>query len=103
MAIDLTGSSARQALIARDRVSTQSSNGGAAPVTSSNTRTAPQDTVELSETAKVLKAADAKIANTPDVDTDKVARIKAALDNGSYSIDSQRVAEKMMSFESLME
>ena len=103
MAIDLTGSSARQALIARDRVSTQPSNGGAAPVTNTSTRTVSQDTVELSQTAKVLKAADATIANTPDVDSDKVARIKAALDNGSYTIDSQRVAEKMMSFEALME
>jgi negative regulator of flagellin synthesis FlgM len=101
MVIDLNSSSAQQALTAREKVSTQRSN-GAAPATSTPVTPVRQDTVELSDTARALKAADAQIANTPDVDSDKVARIKAAIDDGSYSIDAERVAEKMINFESMM-
>ena len=101
MVIDLNSSSAQQALTAREKVSTQRSN-GAAPATSTPIAPVQKDTVELSDTARALKAAAAQIANTPDVDSEKVARIKAAIDNGSYTIDAERVAGKMIDFESQM-
>ena len=102
MVIDLNSSSSHQALSAREKVSTQRSNGGAAPVTNAPAKQAPKYTVELSDTAKALKAADATIANTPDVNSDRVAQIKAAIEDGSYSVNSGRVAEKILSFESLL-
>lgn len=97
MVIDLTSSSSHQTL-ARDKVSTQktASSATAAPV-----KQAPaKDTLELSDTALAMKAADAKLANTPDVDSDRVAAIKAAIEEGSYQPDYQRVAERLVSFES---
>ena len=63
MVIDLNSSSAQQALTAREKVSTQRSN-GAAPATSTPIAPVQKDTVELSDTARALKAADAQIANT---------------------------------------
>ncbi|SIS46673.1 flagellar biosynthesis anti-sigma factor FlgM [Neptunomonas antarctica] len=103
MAIDLNSSFSQQALNGRDKVSTQKTNGSAEPTTSTPTRPVQKDTVELSDTVKVMQAADAKIANTPDVDSDRVASLKAAIDNGTYQVDAQSVADKIISFESSLE
>ncbi|BBB28638.1 flagellar biosynthesis anti-sigma factor FlgM [Neptunomonas japonica] len=103
MAIDLNSSLSQQAMTAREKVSTQKSNGSAAPVTHTSAKAIQKDTVELSDTVKVMQAADAKIANTPDVDSERVASIKAAIDSGSYKIDAQQVAEKMIDFDAMME
>jgi negative regulator of flagellin synthesis FlgM len=103
MAIDLNSSFSQQALNGREKVSTQKTNGSAEPAKDTPVRPVQKDTVELSDTVKVMQAADAKIANTPDVDSDRVASLKAAIDSGTYQIDAQRVADKIISFEESME
>lgn len=103
MAIDLNSSFSQQAMSAREKVSTQRNNGGAASVTNTPARQIQKDTVELSDTVKVMQAADAKIANTPDINSERVASLKAAIDSGSYKVDAERVAEKMIDFDSLLE
>ncbi|RVU30235.1 MULTISPECIES: flagellar biosynthesis anti-sigma factor FlgM [Neptunomonas] len=101
MVIDLNSSASQTAISARDKVSTQKGNGGAAARTdAAPAKSAPRDTVQLSDTAKALKSIDAKLSNTPEVNSEKVARIKAAIEDGSYNVDAQRVAEKILSFES---
>lgn len=103
MVIDLTGSSSQQALAARDKVSTQKSSGEAAPVvTNAPAKQAPKDTVELSKEAKAIASAKSSIADSPDVDSDKVSRLKAAIESGSYQVDSQKVAQKMFNLESML-
>ena len=54
----------------------------------------------MSKTAQALKIADAKIANSPDVDTDRIASIKSAIADGSYAIDYTSTANKLLSIES---
>lgn len=104
MVIDLTSSSSQQAMHAREKVSAQRTNSGAAaPASPTPAKPVSRDTVELSDTAKVLKNADAKLANTPEVNAERVAELKAAIDNGSYQIDARRVAEKMTGLESLLD
>ncbi len=97
MVIDLTSTSSQS--MTRGKVSTQRTEGAetpAAPVKA----TGSKDTFELSKTAQALKNADAKIANSPDVDAQRVADIKAAIADGSYSIDYTSVADKLLNFES---
>lgn len=103
MAIDLNSAFSQQAMKGREKVSTQRNDGGAASVTNNTpAKVIQKDTVELSDTVKVMQAADAKIANTPDIDSQRVATLKAAIDNGSYKIDSERIAEKMINFDSIL-
>ncbi len=102
MVIDLTGSSPQQALAARDKVSTQKSSGEAGPVSNAPAKPVSKDTVELSKEAKAISSAKASIADSPDIDSDKVASIKAAVESGSYQVDSLKVAEKMFSLESML-
>ncbi|MBF0469894.1 MAG: flagellar biosynthesis anti-sigma factor FlgM [Gammaproteobacteria bacterium] len=57
------------------------------------------ETVSLSDTSVQLRSLENTIANLPVVDTSRVEALKKAIDEGSYQIDSGRVADKMISFE----
>lgn len=56
----------------------------------------PVDKVSLSDTLSQLEQA---LAEVPVVDTAKVESIKQAIEDGSYQIDSQELARKMIDFE----
>lgn len=79
--------------------------GGATPtptekVAEKNSAPAPAaDQVSLTPEAQQLRALEQQIAEQPVVDTQKVNAVKESLANGSYEIDSNRVAGKMMSLE----
>ena len=61
-----------------------------------------QDTVNLTEQAQSLSRLQQKIADTPETDDNKVASIKAAIANGNYKINSNRIAGKMLSQENAL-
>lgn len=66
----------------------------------SQTQAAPsRDTVSLTPQAQKLKDLESRISSLPEVDTDRVSAIKDAIANGTYEIDANRIAEKMMQFE----
>jgi len=54
------------------------------------------DTVVLSDAAKRIQEAQSQIQAIPDVRTDKVADLKARIENGTYEIKSEEIAEKMI-------
>jgi negative regulator of flagellin synthesis FlgM len=54
------------------------------------------DKVSLSDTLAKLEAT---LAEVPEVDRAKVDAIKQAIEDGSYNIDSQELARKMIDFE----
>lgn len=60
---------------------------------------AAADTVSLTDTSSHLRALESAISASPAVDSDKVSRIKQALTDGSYEIDSQKIAEKLIKHE----
>ena len=51
--------------------------------------------------ASLLQAAREQIRRMPDMDAEKVAKIKAQLKNGTYHVDGNRIASKMLA-ESLL-
>ncbi len=54
------------------------------------------DKVSLSETLALLKQ---ELADVPEVDRARVEAIKQSIDEGTYQIDSQELARKMIDFE----
>jgi len=54
----------------------------------------------LTTSARSLQKLEETIANTPVVNTSKVASVKQQLSSGSYQVDSARVAGKLLQFES---
>ena len=103
MAINLNSSFSQQAMSAREKISTQRNEEGAAAASNVSAKPISKDTVELSDTAKVMQAADAKIANTPEINSERVASLKAAIDSGSYKIDAERIAGKMIDFDAILD
>lgn len=57
------------------------------------------ESVQLSNNARQLQSAVDKIADIPSVNSEKVAQLKQAVAEGSYPIDSQRVASKLIDLE----
>lgn len=57
---------------------------------------AKADTVVLSDTAKQLQEAQKKMEAIPDVREDKVAQIKEQIENGTYEINEEKIADKML-------
>ncbi len=60
------------------------------------------DTVSLTDTATNLQKINQTINALPVVDTQRVESIRQAIANGSYEIDPQSTAEKMLGFEAAM-
>jgi negative regulator of flagellin synthesis FlgM len=54
------------------------------------------DAVSLSDSARALASARKSIADAADVREDRVAALKAAIADGSYTIDSRQLARSMV-------
>lgn len=74
--------------------------GPASEATKTNTVSGnASDTVQLSPEAQRLQQAADKLADQPAVDQERVEKLKAAIADGSYKVDNQRVAAKLLAFE----
>lgn len=77
--------------VAADKPSTDASAAGATAQTG--------DHVTLTTSGRSLQKLSDAIAQAPVVDSSKVASIKQALRSGSYSVDSSRIADKLLQTE----
>ena len=68
--------------------------------TQSSSSTSTSDTVSLTDMASRLQSLEQKLATQPDVDQAHVNRVRDAISRGEYRVDPDRVADKMMDFES---
>lgn len=66
---------------------------------SGSTGVAGQDTVKLTAQAQSLTKLEQKITDAPDTDDSKIASIKAAIENGEYKVNADRLAGKLLSQE----
>ena len=54
------------------------------------------DQVDISSRAREMQAAQEAVRQMPDVDIDKVETIRAQLKNGTYKVESDKIAAKMI-------
>lgn len=57
---------------------------------------AKTDTVHISDAAKEIQEVRKELDNIPDVRADKVEQLKNQIENGTYEIKSEEIAEKML-------
>ncbi len=57
---------------------------------------ASADTVNLTNSAKLLERLDKTLAALPVINADRVAEIKTAIENGDYEIDAEAIADAMV-------
>ena len=60
-----------------------------------------RDSVELSDQGQKLARMEAKLASVDEVDTVKVESIRQAIESGTYEINPQRIAEKLLDSDQL--
>lgn len=65
-----------------------------------NATSSSMDKVTLTDTAAKLKALESELTNQPMVDDSKVQNMQSSIQNGSYKMDPERIADKMINFES---
>lgn len=59
-------------------------------------KTSKSDSVNLSHESKFLAAIQKRLDETPAVRAEKVARLKSAIENGTYHVAAEDIAEKML-------
>ncbi len=64
------------------------------------TTSASADQLTLTSSARSLQKIEETIAQTPVVNSAKVASVKQAISSGTYQVDPSRVADKLLQFES---
>jgi len=64
------------------------------------TPTSTADTVTITGPALALQKLSEAVAAAPVVNSQKVASVKQAVQNGTYQVDTGRVADKIIQFES---
>ncbi|MCX8048205.1 MAG: flagellar biosynthesis anti-sigma factor FlgM [Methylohalobius sp.] len=62
-------------------------------------QTAEADSLALTDIASRLKQAQAALANAPVIDLELVARVANQLEAGTYEINAERIAEKIIEME----
>ncbi|MGB0204133.1 MAG: flagellar biosynthesis anti-sigma factor FlgM [Neptuniibacter sp.] len=80
--------------------STAKSSGGSASAAAPSNK---GDTVQLSEAAKALQNVEKKLADTPEVDSARVEKLKQDIESGNYQINADRIAERFLSIDSMFE
>ena len=64
--------------------------------TASSTSQTPREQVQLSQEAQTFERLESKIIDSEGVDSGKVEELKQRIEEGSYNIDSVRIAEKLL-------
>ncbi|EGU39270.1 negative regulator of flagellin synthesis FlgM [Vibrio ichthyoenteri ATCC 700023] len=89
-----------QTLATSTRSAPRSSDSTSSTSTSAaKTSSTPQDAVSLSSAGKAVGEMHNQMVSQPSFDQAKVAAIKEAIANGSYSVDPEKLADNMIKFE----
>lgn len=70
-----------------------------APAADKSAATASSDTVNITRSGLLMSKLEEVVQRTPVVDAERVAAIKDAIAAGTYEVDDQRVADKILKFE----
>ena len=99
MANDISGINSSRAQQSGERAVTGSKKESSDSKASTSTSSTGADKVSLTDTASRLKALEHQLAQQPEIDRTRVNDVQDAISNGSYKIDPERVADKMINFE----
>lgn len=105
MVIDITGlTSSSQAANSRAKVSNQPAPESKAQQSSTAPQGTPSSGVSFSDAAQAIqKSVGQAVSEGPSVNEQKVAELKAAIDNGSYQINYESTARGLLQLESMLD
>lgn len=101
MAMNINGLTSGQTGTSKTRQNDGASEVGSPTTQKSGTESASEsDVVQLSDRARILKSAGDTISQMPEIDQEKVDRIRSAIAGGDYKIDHEKLAAAFRRFES---
>lgn len=99
MGIEINGHTSSVATQLLDTQKNQKADGATQQGSAASANPAATDQVSMTAQAKTLQALEKQLGNLPIVDGNKVDQIKQAIANGSFEMNPDRVAHKLLSFE----
>ena len=99
---DITNINSNRAQLNSNQSSSVKSRNEAKQENNSASTSSADDRVTLTNTASRLKDLEQQLNNTSSVDNARVAEVQNAISSGDYNVDSDRIADKMLSFENFM-
>lgn len=108
MAIDFNNTPSNKSFAsnrANDKAQAQSraSDGVKTPIQQPESTKSASVSVSISQEAKSLERSESRVAKFSAFDKEKVASIKSAIENGHYNIDPEKLAEKILEHELVLE
>jgi len=99
MSVDLNGIGPGQVNTPRttaDKSSNQNTQAPAGEQSKAQNPAARGENVNLSSQAKNLNQLEQKLGEYPEMDDDRISQIRSALEDGSYKVDAEKLAQKML-------
>lgn len=102
MANDITSINSNRSQPSPNQSSTVKIRDGASSDNKSSDTSSTDDRVTLTNTAARLQDIEQKLNSSSSVDAEHVAAVQKAISSGEYTVDADRIADKMLSFEEHM-
>ena len=99
---DITNINSNRPQLSSNQSSSIKSQNEAKQNSQSENSVSADDRVTLTNTASRLKDIEQKLNNASSVDDVHVAEVQSAISNGEYTVDANRIADKMLAFEDFM-
>jgi len=99
MSVDLNGIGPGQVNTRRTTADKSSNQNTQAPTGEQSKAQGPAargENVNLSNQAKNLNQLEQKLGEYPEMDDDRISQIRSALEDGSYKVDAEKLAQKML-------
>ena len=71
----------------------------AGSATTAATAASPADSVSITDTARRLAALQDAVASMPEIDAGRVAALSQAIEQGQYSADPRKIADRLLQLE----
>ena len=102
MSNDITSIYSNRAQVRSNQAGNTAPDNSASPDSNKSSANSSADRLTLTNTASRMRDIEQKLSSASPVDTDRVQQMQSAIANGQYQVNPERIADKMMSFESLM-
>ena len=99
---DITNINSNRAQLNSNQSSSVKSQNEAKQSNGGSSSSSDGDRVTLTNTASRLKNIENELSSASSIDSARVEKVQSAISNGDYTVDADRIADKMLDFEDFM-
>ena len=99
---DITNINSNRAQLNSNQSSSVKSQNEAKQSNQGSSSSSDGDRVTLTNTASRLKNIENELSSASSIDSARVEQVQSAISNGDYTVDADRIADKMLDFEDFM-